>query len=436
MVGPFSIHHVQNSGIAFGLFAQATGIVILLTLVAVGWMIVYFSRSGARHPLLPVAVGLLIGGSISNLADRVRLGHVTDFLDLRYWPAFNLADSFIVVGRGDPARRPRRRRPQPTPPAWPRPRTSYLRPPAGERLDRFVAALPGVGSRAAAERLLAAGAVLVDGVAAGEEPPAGRRGGGAWSSPGRRPPRLRAPAPDLRIAYEDEHLLVVDKPAGLVVHPAAGHASGTLVQALAGRTAGGDPERPGIVHRLDRDTSGLIVVARTEEAYEGLRALVKRRALEREYLALVRGRPRSRTGRIEAPIGRDRRDPTRRSLDTDAPKDAVTHFEVLELLAGTRAAARPPGDRPHAPDQGAPRRYRAAGRRRSRVRRARARPAPPVPARRPPRLRPSRDGRARRGGLAASARSGGRAGSGTRPLACSPFRSTDPAAHLGGGAGV
>jgi signal peptidase II len=98
VLGPFSIHHVQNSGIAFGLFAQATGVVILLTLVAIGWMIVYFSRSGARHPLLPVAVGLLIGGSISNLADRIRLGHVTDFLDLRYWPAFNLADSFIVIG--------------------------------------------------------------------------------------------------------------------------------------------------------------------------------------------------------------------------------------------------------------------------------------------------------------------------------------------------
>jgi signal peptidase II len=100
VLGPFSIHHVQNSGIAFGLFAQSIGIVIVLTLVAVAWMIVYFSRSGARHPLLPVAVGLLIGGSVSNLADRVRLGFVTDFLDFRYWPAFNLADSFIVIGVG------------------------------------------------------------------------------------------------------------------------------------------------------------------------------------------------------------------------------------------------------------------------------------------------------------------------------------------------
>jgi 23S rRNA pseudouridine1911/1915/1917 synthase len=201
---------------------------------------------------------------------------------------------------------------------------------AGERLDRFVAALPGVGSRAAAERLLAARAVLVDGVPRAKS----HRLEGGEEVLVEQTQEAPAPLPDpeLRIAYEDEHLLVVDKPARVVVHPAAGHASGTLVQALAGRAAGGDPERPGIVHRLDRDTSGLMVVARTEAAYEGLRGLVKRRAIEREYLALVRGRPRSRTGRIEAAIGRDRRDPTRRSLDSDSPKDAVTHFEVAELL--------------------------------------------------------------------------------------------------------
>lgn len=98
VAGPFSIHHVHNSGIAFGLFAGVTGMVIALTAVAVTWMLVFFARSGARHPVLPVALGLLIGGSVSNLADRIRLGHVTDFLDLRYWPAFNLADMCIVVG--------------------------------------------------------------------------------------------------------------------------------------------------------------------------------------------------------------------------------------------------------------------------------------------------------------------------------------------------
>jgi signal peptidase II len=98
IVGPFWIHHVQNSGIAFGLFASATAIVILATGIAVSWMLVFFARSGARHPILPVALGLVIGGSLSNLLDRVRLGYVTDFLDFRYWPAFNLADSFIVIG--------------------------------------------------------------------------------------------------------------------------------------------------------------------------------------------------------------------------------------------------------------------------------------------------------------------------------------------------
>jgi 23S rRNA pseudouridine1911/1915/1917 synthase len=205
---------------------------------------------------------------------------------------------------------------------------------AGERLDRFLAGRPGIGSRAAAERLLAAGAVLVDGE---PRPKSHRLAGGelldvTLTEAGAGLRASAEPVP-LRIAYEDEHLLVVDKPAGLVVHPGAGHASGTLVQELLGRgLAGGNPERPGIVHRLDRDTSGLLVVARTQEAYDGLRALVRRRALEREYLALVRGRPRSRRGRIEAPIGRDRRDPTRMSLDTGSPKQAVTHFEVVELL--------------------------------------------------------------------------------------------------------
>ena len=98
IVGPFSIHHVENSGIAFGLFASRTTLVIAITVVAVGWMAWFFARSGRRHPVLPVALGLILGGSMANLVDRVRLGHVTDFIDLEAWPAFNLADTFIVVG--------------------------------------------------------------------------------------------------------------------------------------------------------------------------------------------------------------------------------------------------------------------------------------------------------------------------------------------------
>jgi 23S rRNA pseudouridine1911/1915/1917 synthase len=138
---------------------------------------------------------------------------------------------------------------------------------------------------------------------------------------------------ELVVAYVDDYLLVIDKPAGLVVHPARAHERGTLVHGLVGVAAGGEEERRGIVHRLDRDTSGLLVVAKTEQAYARLQALVRKRALEREYLALVRGRPRSLRGRIEAPIGRDRHDPLRQSLDTEKPRDAVTHFEVAELLA-------------------------------------------------------------------------------------------------------
>jgi 23S rRNA pseudouridine1911/1915/1917 synthase len=151
--------------------------------------------------------------------------------------------------------------------------------------------------------------------------------------PDRVPPELAPEPMDLRIAYEDEHLLVVDKPAGVVVHPAPGHEGGTLVHGLLahGAEGGEEADRPGIVHRLDRDTSGLLVVARSEEAYARLKKVVAARGLERTYLALVRGRPRSRSGRIDAPIGRDRTDPFRHSLDTDTPREAITHFEVERL---------------------------------------------------------------------------------------------------------
>jgi 23S rRNA pseudouridine1911/1915/1917 synthase len=201
---------------------------------------------------------------------------------------------------------------------------------SGERLDRFLAR--HVGSRAAAARAVEAG-VLVDGVA---RPKSHRLEGGetlVLPAAAAAPPPDDADVPRPRIVHADEHLLVVDKPAGLVVHPGAGHAGGTLADVLGADLGGGAPGRRGIVHRLDRDTSGLMVVARTEEAHRRLTSLVRRRGLERTYVALVEGRPRSRTGRIEAAIGRDRHDPTRFSLDTDTPRQAVTHFEVERLLA-------------------------------------------------------------------------------------------------------
>jgi 23S rRNA pseudouridine1911/1915/1917 synthase len=214
--------------------------------------------------------------------------------------------------------------------------TLRFRAPEAERLDRALAGRPEVGSRGLAERLIADGAVLVDG-----EPrtKSHRLTGGEdilVELPAEAAP-LVAEEMDLRVAWEDEHLLVVDKPAGVVVHPGAGHDTGTLVHGLlALEAAGGDEDRPGIVHRLDRDTSGLLVVARSDTAHERLQESIRRRQVERRYIALVKGSPKSRSGRIEAPIGRDRIDRTRHSLDTPTPRDAVTLFEVAELL-GPRA---------------------------------------------------------------------------------------------------
>jgi 23S rRNA pseudouridine1911/1915/1917 synthase len=202
---------------------------------------------------------------------------------------------------------------------------------AGSRLDRVLAARPEIGSRARAERVLADGLVDVDGVRL----PKSHRLEGGEEIDVELPlePELEAERMEIPILWEDEHLLVVEKPAGIVVHPAGRNTSGTLVHGLLELgVEGGEEERPGLVHRLDRDTSGLMVVARSPEAHGRLQELIRGRAVERRYLALVRGTPRSRTGRIEAPIGRDRHDRTRHSLDTATPRNAVTRFEVQETL--------------------------------------------------------------------------------------------------------
>jgi 23S rRNA pseudouridine1911/1915/1917 synthase len=139
---------------------------------------------------------------------------------------------------------------------------------------------------------------------------------------------------ELRVIHVDEHLAVVEKPAGLVVHPAPSHSGPTLVDELAEILGGGaDPERPGIVHRLDKGTSGLLVVARDDETHAALQALVREREVERRYLALVRGRLKSRTGTIDAPIGRASRRRHRMAVSGAGSRQARTHFEVLETLA-------------------------------------------------------------------------------------------------------
>ncbi|WP_026912205.1 RluA family pseudouridine synthase [Patulibacter minatonensis] len=213
----------------------------------------------------------------------------------------------------------------------------------GARLDVVLA--EACGSRARAQRAIAEGGVRIDGTPAdpAQKRHAVRAGqelevdlGTLVTSIG----PVREDAPDVDVLWEDEHLMVVDKPAGLVVHPGAGSYGPTLVDAVASRITsalppGGDAERPGIVHRLDRDTSGLLVVARTDEAHRLLQEAIRERTVTREYLALVDGRPDARTGTIDAPIGRDRHVRTKHSLDTDTPRRAVTHFVLEEALTRT-----------------------------------------------------------------------------------------------------
>jgi 23S rRNA pseudouridine1911/1915/1917 synthase len=138
----------------------------------------------------------------------------------------------------------------------------------------------------------------------------------------------------LRVVHLDDSLAVVDKPAGLVVHPAPSHTGPTLVDELAEILGGGaEPERPGIVHRLDKDTSGLLVVARDDETHAALQEQVREREVERVYLALAGGRLASRTGTIDAPIGRAARQRHRMAVSGAASRQARTHFTVLELLS-------------------------------------------------------------------------------------------------------
>ncbi|MBA2764358.1 MAG: RluA family pseudouridine synthase [Thermoleophilaceae bacterium] len=203
----------------------------------------------------------------------------------------------------------------------------------GKRLDSYLGERPEVGSRAAAQKLIERDLVRVDGrprqkryvLQAGERIE-------TFEAPAEAP---APPAGDVAfdIAYEDEHLLIVDKGAGVVVHPAPGHRSGTLSQALAARgAAGGEPWRPGIVHRLDKDTSGLIVVAKSDTVHRALQEAIRGRAITREYHALVGGHLNARSGTIDAPIGRDRRRRTAISTSSDKPRAARTHFEEVERL--------------------------------------------------------------------------------------------------------
>jgi 23S rRNA pseudouridine1911/1915/1917 synthase len=201
---------------------------------------------------------------------------------------------------------------------------------AGERLDRLAARRLGL-SRSAVQRIIQEGSLRVDG---GETIPSYRVRGGDHVEA--RVPREGISSEEIPVPVilEDEHLLVVDKPAGMVVHPGAGNPSGTLVNALLERgiAGGGDPSRPGVVHRLDRDTSGLMVLAKGDPAYSRLVGMLSARRVERVYRAVVVGEGLPETGTVDSPVGRDPENPTLMTAGIGRP--AVTHFEVLREVAG------------------------------------------------------------------------------------------------------
>ncbi|TMK83705.1 MAG: RluA family pseudouridine synthase [Actinobacteria bacterium] len=216
---------------------------------------------------------------------------------------------------------------------------------AGTRLDAFVSARAGV-SRAAAAKLIAAGAVSVEGALATKSLRVEEAMRVSVSIPEHVSAVPQAEEIPVRVVFEDEHLLVVSKPAGLVVHPAPGHSSGTLVNALLARAggvpAGGDAERPGIVHRLDAGTSGLMIVTKDEETHAALTEALAARAVTRVYLALVEGVPDTDTTTIDAPIGRSTRDRKKMAVVAGG-RPAVTEITVLEELPDTALVeARPP----------------------------------------------------------------------------------------------
>ena len=210
---------------------------------------------------------------------------------------------------------------------------------AGWRLDRALAAAVPTLSRERLKALIRSGAVEAQGTPV-RDPAAKVRGGEALrvAVPQARPARNEPQDIPLKVVFEDEHLLVVDKPAGLVVHPAAGNLDGTLVNALlhhcAGKLSGiGGVARPGIVHRIDKDTSGLLVVAKTDVAHEGLAKQFAAHSIDRRYLALVSGVPRASEGTVDAPLARSAANRKKIAVvEGSRGKRAVTHWKRLQLL--------------------------------------------------------------------------------------------------------
>ena len=325
------LSNVRNRGVAFGLLGGGGDLVVAITLAALALLLVYFAIHATR-PGLWLAVGLVVGGALGNLADRVRIGAAIDFIDPPLWPAFNLADVAIVARCGVAcsdaafARAPTRARCRRMSSKCPRrPRDSgSMRglPRRGRGVSRAAGREPDRRRQPCSSTACRGRSGIACEAASGSR---------SRSRPTETRPSPTGPAP--RIAWQNDDLLVIDKPAGLVVHPAPGHAGATLVELLA-RDAGTAweplrraPARPGHLGS-DAGRQG------EPEISDELQQLIRARGLVREYLALAEGTLGSRSGTIEAPIGRDARDRTRMAVGAARAREARTHFEVERFLDG------------------------------------------------------------------------------------------------------
>jgi 23S rRNA pseudouridine1911/1915/1917 synthase len=362
--GYFRLTHTFNTGSAFGFFTDQTAFLTIASFAGIAVLIIFYRHQTLPGMWLRTSLGLQLGGAAGNLADRITLGGVTDFIDIGRWPVFNLADASIVLGISSLAwlllstpKRPtaieptkQQNIPSSTLEFSSDPSVNHTTnqcisltyekfpfetPP--DRLDNYLVKTQPHLTRSQAQRLIKEGKVSLNGSVA--KASLRLRSGDQIQliSP---PPTSYKPSAEeipVNLLFIDINLVVVDKAPGLTVHPAPGHPTGTLVNALLARFPEladvGDILRPGIVHRLDADTSGVMVVARSNLGFEVLSKQIREHTINKVYLALVIGNPTPTEGLIKAPLGRDPHNRKRMAIVEDG-RQATTHYKVLENFKG------------------------------------------------------------------------------------------------------
>ena len=333
---PHILHltYVQNTGAAFSLLEEHTWILTIVSLVVSVLLVVLLVKKVFPRPFAMAALSMVLAGAVGNLIDRALLGYVTDMFETLFmrFAVFNVADICVVVGgiafcvyylffhgKVEPILLRADR--------------------AGERADQLLARLVPELTRSAAQRLLEEGAVTLGGRPVKKNYKAAEGDVLEVRLPEPEPVDVLPQAIPLDVAYEDADVIVVNKPVGLVVHPAAGHPDGTLVNALlyhCGESLSGinGALRPGIVHRIDRDTSGLLIAAKNDYAHQALATQLQDHSLYREYEAVCVGGLREDGGTVDAPIGRHPTDRKKMCVDWKNGRPAVTHWTVLERFPG------------------------------------------------------------------------------------------------------